>query len=204
MADLATQFPASPSFVSVGFRINTPSQTSETYSGKVRRAGLGVSYYTWEVKYPQLTPVDAGTVTGYISQALGMQFSFEIILPEISYSKAVNQTTNTPTNVGTAAIGSTSVTITGCGANKNVLAAGDFFKFSTHTKVYMCVSPCTSNGSGIATLYFSCPLQSSVGPGATVKITAVPFTAILAEDQQSFDVGFGGMTSMTLPMREVW
>jgi len=204
MADLATQFPASPSFQGVNFKINTPTQTSESYSGKIRRVGLGVSYYTWEVQYPSLTPLQAGTVTGFISQALGMQFSFEIILPEISYSKALNQTTEEPFINANADIGTTNVTLLGCGASKNVLAAGDFFRFNNHTKVYMCVSPCISNSSGQAQLFFSCPLTSAVPTTTRLKINAVPFTAILAEDAQSFEVGYGGITSISLPMREVW
>ena len=204
MADLATQFPASPSFQGVNFKINTPTQTSESYSGKMRRVSLGVSYYTWEVQYPSLTPLQAGTVTGFISQALGMQFSFEIVLPEISFSKAINQTLDEPFINANAAIGTTNVTLLGCGANKNVLAAGDFFRFNNHSKVYMCVSPCISNGSGQATLYFSCPLTSAVPSTTRLKINAVPFTAILAEDAQSFEVGYGGITSISLPMREVW
>lgn len=204
MADLATQFPTNPSFQGVNFRINTPTQTSESYSGKMRRVGLGVSYYTWEVQYPNLTPLQAGTVTGFISQALGMQFSFEIVLPEISYSKALNQTTLEPIVSSTTAIGATNVNLSNCGLNKNVLAAGDFFKFNNHSKVYMCVSPCISDSNGVATLFFSCPLTSAVPVTTRLKITAVPFTAILAEDAQSFDVGVGGITSLSLPMREVW
>jgi hypothetical protein len=91
-----------------------------------------------------------------------------------------------------------------CGVSKNVLAAGDFFKFANHSKVYMCVSPCVSNSSGVATLFFSCPLVSAVPNNTNLTITNVPFTAILTEDVQKFDVGFGGITTMSLAMREVF
>jgi hypothetical protein len=210
MADLATNFPTSPSFNAVNFKINTPSQITESFSGKIRRVGLGISYYSWEVKFPNLTGLEAGSITGYISQALGQQFSFQIILPKISYTKITAatvggaQTSNTVVVSGTMARGSTSVTLTNCGANKNVLAAGDFFKFNNHSKVYMCVSPCVANGSGVATLYFSCPAVTSVPSSTQLTITAVPFTAILAEPEQSWDTGYGGITTMTLAMREVW
>jgi len=208
MADIATNFPSpangGPDFQAVNFRINTPSQISESFSGKVRRIGLGISYYSWEVRFPQLTAVDAGTITGYLSRALGQQVSFNIIIPEISYSKSPNQTANTPGVAATSARGSISVTLNNCGATKNVLAAGDFFKFNNHSKVYMCVSPCISNSSGVATLFFSCPAVTNIPGGTNLTITAVPFTAILDEDQQSFDVGYGGITTMTLSMREVW
>jgi hypothetical protein len=204
MADLASQFPSTPSFTAVNFTINTPSQISNTLTGKIRRIGLGVSFYSWEVKYPPLIPLDAGTVRGFVAQALGPQFSFEIILPEISYTNLPNQTANTPVLSSAAAIGSTSVSLTNCGANGWVLAAGDYFKFANHSKVYQCVSPCQANAGGTATLYFSGPLVSAVPTSTQLTITATPFTAILASNEQSFEVGYGGMTNMSLSMREVW
>ena len=79
MADLATQYPASPSFQSINFTTNTPTQISNTMSGKLRRVGMGVSFYSWEVSYPSLNRLDAGTVKGFLAQALGPQFSFEIV-----------------------------------------------------------------------------------------------------------------------------
>jgi hypothetical protein len=204
MADLATPFPASPSYQSVNFKINTPTQTTESFTGKVRRTGLGVSFYSWEIKYGNLTPQQYGTVAGFVARTLGQQYSFEIILPKISYTKAANQTTFVPTLSAAASVGATSVSLTGCGAGKNVLAAGDFFKFTGQPKVYMAVDNCVSNGSGVATLYFSCPLQTAIASGTSIVIDAVPFTAILAEDMQQFDVGIGGITSVSLQMREVW
>jgi hypothetical protein len=210
MADLATNFPTSPEIQSVNFKINTPSQISESFSGKIRRVGFGISYYSWEIKYGNLTPLEAGSITGYTSQALGQQFSFNIILPKISYTKITAQssggaqTTNTVVTSGSSARGSTSVTLTNCGANKNVLASGDFFKFNNHSKVYMCVTPCVANGSGVATLYFSCPTVTSVPSNTQLTITAVPFQAILTDPEQMWDTGYGGITTLSLSMREVW
>jgi hypothetical protein len=210
MPDLATNFPSSPEISSVNFRIITPGQTSESLSGKIRRINFGVSYYAFEVKYSNLTPLQAGSITGYLGQALGQQFSFNIILPKISYTKITAasaggaQTTNTVITSGSSVRGSTSVTLTNCGANKNVLAAGDFFKFNNHSKVYMCVSPCTANSSGIATLFFSCPSVTNIPSSTQLTITAVPFQAILDEPEQQWDTGIGGITSISLSMREVW
>lgn len=204
MSDLATQYPTSPSFESINFTTNTPTQITNTMSGKLRRVGLGVSFYSWEVKYSQLTRLEAGTVKGYLAQALGPQFSFEILLPKLSYSALTNQTASVPRSSSTAAIGSTSVALTNCGANAAVLAAGDYFCFANHTKVYQCVSPCTANSSGVATLYFSGPLVKAVPTGTNLIITAVPFTAVLATEVQEYETGIGGMTTMSVSMREVW
>jgi hypothetical protein len=204
MADLATQYPTDPSFISVNFTTNTPTQISNTMSGKLRRVGMGTSFYSWEVRYQNLTRLQAGTVKGYLSQALGPQFSFEILLPTISYSALGTQTGSVPRTSGSTAIGATSVSLTNCGANGKVLAAGDFFKFNSHSKVYQCVAPCTANGSGVATLYFSGPLVQAVASNVSLTITAVPFTAVLAEETQEWEAGVGGITNLAVTMREVW
>jgi hypothetical protein len=204
MADLATQYPLSPKFTAVNFKINTPTQTTETFTGLQRRIGLGVSYYTWEARYNNLTRLETGTVTGYLAQTLGPQFSFEIIIPEISYTKLTDQTANTPTLTANMAQGATSFSVTGCGANAKVLAAGDFFRFNNHTKVYMCVSPVIASAGGTATIFFSGPAVRAVPSGTGVKITAVPFTCILDEEAQEWETGIGGFTSLSISMRETW
>jgi hypothetical protein len=204
MADLATQYPASPSFESINFSTNTPTQITNTMSGKLRRVGLGVSFYSWEVKYPQLSRLDAGTVKGYLAQTLGPQFSFEIVLPRLSYSALTTQTASVPRNSSAASIGATSVPLSNCGANASVLAAGDYFKFNNGTKVYQCVSPCTSDSGGNATLFFSGPLVAAVPLNTNLTITAVPFTAVIANEVQEFEAGYGGLTTLSVSMREVW
>jgi hypothetical protein len=203
MSDLGG-FPTTPSFQTVNLKLNTPTQSTETFSGKTRRVGFGVSYYTFTVRYPDLTPRQAGIVQGFVARAFGPQLSFDVILPRISYSKFADQTTSLPYTVGATARGAKQVNLTNCGSNKNVLAAGDVFKFAGQDKVYMCVADCVSNSSGNATLFFSGSLIESVPSNIPLTITAVPFTVILESDQQEWDVGVGGMTSMELPMREVW
>lgn len=204
MSDLAYQFPTNPSFTSINFKTNTPTQMTNTMSGKLRRVGQGISYYSWEVKYPQLTRLEAGTVKGFLAQALGPQFSFEIVLPKLSYSALETQTSSVPRVSSAAAIGSTRVTLSNCGTSAQVLAAGDYFKFNNGTKVYQCVSACTADSSGNATLYFSCPLVAAVPYATNLTITAVPFTAIIAGEEQEYEVGVGGMTTLSVEMREVW
>lgn len=212
MADLATTYPTSPAPSQVDFSLVTPSQVTETNSGKVRRTGYGVSYYRAKLTYPPMTPLEAGTIKGYLAQTFGPQLSFEILLPKISYSSLTNQTANTctvgSTNSGIGAtntVGAKVVQLTGCGNTKAVLAAGDYFKFSNHSKVYMCVSPCTSDSSGNATLYFSGSLTNNIVNGSTtLTITAVPFTMILDGDLQEWTVGNGGITNISVSMREDW
>ena len=203
MADLATRWPDEVGFNAVNFQINTPTQISETFCGKIRRVGLGVSYYSWEVQYPNLIALDAGTVMGYVAQTLGQQFSFEIILPAVSQTSLPNQTSNTPSTSTTASTGATSVSLTNCGADAQVLAAGDVFKFANHTKVYMATAPVVASAGGTATLFFTSPLLSAVPSGTNLNINNVPFTAILEDDTQQLSVGLGNIyTGMSFNMRE--
>jgi hypothetical protein len=205
MADLPTRYPNSPGMTAINFRLNTPTLTSETLSGKFRRVGMGISYYSWEAQHQNLSPLLAGEVKGYLAQCLGPQFSFEIILPQESFSNLnALQTSSTPQTSQSIAIGSKQVTLTNCGANGRVLAAGDFFKFANHSKVYMAVSAVTANSSGNATLFFTSPLVQAVPIGTNLTINAVPFTAVLADSEQEWTTSYGGFTNMSVPMREVW
>lgn len=204
MADLASSFPTDPSFNAVGFQANTPTLATTTFSGKTRRTTYGHQFYEWEVKYPQLVDRQAGIVLGFLAQTYGPALSFEITLPEISYSKSNNPPSSTPATNGSVNAGVKQVDLTNCGANKEVLYVGDFFKFDNHSKVYQAVATCTSDGSGNATLYFAGSLVNAVPSGTDLTVTAVPFTAIALSEAQQFDVGVGGMTTMSIKMREVW
>lgn len=205
MADLSTAWPDTVGFTAVNFRLNTPTQVSETFTGKIRRVGLGVTFYSWEVVYQNLQRIDAGTVLGYVAQAQGPQFSFEIQLPFISTTNVPNQTSNTMRSQGAYSQGDTSITIDGAGANEQILAAGDFFKYDNHSKVYMCAAPCVANSSGVAELFFTSPLVTAVPNNTALTITDVPFTAILEDTETEYSVGIGGIVNeMSFNMREVW
>ena len=193
-------YPSSPSFQAVNFKINTPTLTTMTNSGKSRRVGQGHSYYSFAVKYGNLTRYDAGPIVGFVAQQYGPLESFQIVLPELSYSKVGNQTTATVTTSSAYAAGVDQVNVSGVEAGKNLLRAGDFFKFSNHSKVYMCTVTWTVG----TPLYFSGSLVKDVPSGTQIVYNAVPFTVILENGIQQYDVGMGGMTSMSLDMRETW
>ena len=125
-------------------------------------------------------------------------------MPEVSYSKSNNPPSTTPATTTSYAAGAKSVALDNCGANKEVLYSGDYFKFANHSKVYQAVATCTSDGAGAATLYFAGSLVTSVGNDTNLTITAVPFTAICSNDVQKFDKGIGGLTSISVDMRETW
>lgn len=193
-------YPASPSFNAINFKINTPTLVTQTNSGKSRRVGMGHSYYSFTVKYNNITRYDYGPIAGFIAEQYGPLESFQIVLPELSYSKVGNQTSTTVTTSAAFAAGVDNVTVTGVASGKNLLRAGDFFKFSNHSKVYMCTTTWTSGNP----LYFSGSLVKDVPSGTSLVINAVPFTVLLENNVQQFDTGVGGITQLQLDMRETW
>lgn len=207
---MAGTYPLSPVFEAVNFKINTPTVMTETVSGKVRRVGMGHSFYTFSVQYPTLSRYQAGPVMGFVAQQYGPLESFQIVLPELSYSKVGNQTTTTVTVTGGTdalagggtgyAAGKDDVAVAGVAAGKNLLRAGDFFKFANHSKVYMCAVSWTAGQN----LFFSGSLVKDVPNGTQLTITAVPFTVILDGEVQELDVGVGGLSKINLDMRETW
>jgi len=204
MADVAQTFPTSPGFQTVDFSTVTPGITTETNSGKLRRSNFGHSYYTFTVRYPSLTYDQAQTIQGYINQTQGQVNSFEIVLPKISESRA-NNASATATLLTDYNAGARRVTVTGLSNGDEVLKAGDYFKFSNHTKVYQTVSTVTANAAGQADIDFGGMLVSTVYSGnVTVDRSSVPFTCVIETENVDVSYNAGGITSIALEMREVW
>ena len=203
MADIATQYPTSPTYNVENFETITPAITSDTNTGRIRRAAFGHSYYQFEVNYPTLTYSEAQSVRGYVAQLAGQLSSFEIVLPRLSQSRA-NNASVTITVSANANAGARTCTITGAGNTVNVLKAGDYFRFSNHTKVYQCVSDVTSNSGGAANINFGGGLVTSVTTDATVIRSNVAFTVILNEDISTVSFGAGGLAELAFKMRETW
>jgi len=204
MADLAGYYPTTTAPNSVEIKPITPTQTTQTFSGKTRRTGYGGQYYELTLRYGQMSPLAARPIQGFLAQAFGPQLSFEIILPEISYSASPVPPITTVRTSAAAVKGAKTVTLTNCGANKTVLVGGDYFKFNNHSKVYQATNTILSDASGNATLYFAGSLVADVALQEPLVIDAVPFTMILANPNQSYTVGIGGISSMNVEMREVW
>ena len=195
-------FPTSPSFEAVNFNVNTPTLTSDTISGKRRRVGMGHSFYTFTVKFPNVTEVDMGSILGFVAAQYAGLESFQIALPNISYSKnafiKAGTTNGAVTTSGATARGSNVVAISTVTSGQ-FLNAGDFFKFANHGKVYMCTENYTTG-----TLKFSGRTVEDVPSGTAIVYNAVPFTVVLENEVQQYSVGIGGISTMSLDMREVW
>lgn len=204
MADLAGYFPTTTAPNQIEIRPITPTQTTQSFSGKTRRTGYGGQFYEMKLNYAPMTALQHRPIQGFLAQAYGPQLSFEIILPQISYSASENPPSTTPSVAGGLTKGAKTVGITNCGANKTVLVGGDFFKFNDHSKVYQATNTIVSDGSGNATLYFAGSAVQDIAGGVGLTITAVPFTMILTQNNQSYITGSAGIANFQVEMREVW
>jgi hypothetical protein len=204
MADLAGFYPTTTPPASVEIRPITPTTTTVSFSGKTRRSGYGGQYYEMKLSYAPMTALQHRPIQGFLAQAFGPQLSFEIVLPEVSYSASLLPPTTTVRTSAAMALGAKTVTLTNCGANKTVLVGGDYFKFNNHSKVYQATNTILSDGSGNATLFFAGSAVAAVPSNTNLTITAVPFTMILTTPQQNYTVGIGGISQMTVEMREIW
>jgi hypothetical protein len=213
-------------FQAIEFKINNPNQTTESLSGKMRRVGMGISFYSFTVKYPMISRLKMSTLMGFLSQTQGPLYAFDIVLPSISYTKLSNQITGNVTVTGgsdTWTENGTSKTgyktgrgiITVSGANGNLFAGGDVFRFSNDLnypgddannvdcKVYMATNAVTISG-GTGTVYFTGGLVDNVPNGTLITYTAVPFQVIIPNGEQVFHHGQGGLGSLEFDCREVW
>jgi len=201
--NMAGTFPQQPGFTTTNFKIINPAQTSSTFGGKMRRAGMGTSFYTFTLQFPPMTRQQAGPIIGFLSAQYGQLESFQVLLPEESYPRA-NYTGATP-RVGLQALpGVKQVTVSNVSPNQTILRSGDFFKFQSHSKVYMAIADCTANAGGVATLNFAGSLVRGVAVNESIIVTAVPFTVMLSNDVQEYEIGVDRTYMLELDMREIW
>lgn len=117
-----------PSFTSTNFRLVTPVQTSTTFGGKMRRVGIGTSYYTFTMKFPPMTQTVARPLIGFLGSQYGMLDSFQVYLPIESVPRA-GFSGAAPTVSQNYDAGVRQIVIS-AEANSTVLRQGDFFKFT--------------------------------------------------------------------------
>lgn len=206
---MAGLYPQNPGFESVDFQINTPSQTVESFNGIQRRIGMNIQFYTFTARYNNVTRRDFLTVQAFLSRQSGPVDSFQIILPEISYSRGVNRAlAGIPlVRAPGAKAGEKTMEITGLTPNVNeILRRGDMIRFNNafHTKCYMLVDDVNTNSQGQAVLNFSGGLVRDVPAGTQLIYDAVPFTVCLDSAVQEYSVSYGGISTMEVGFREVW
>jgi hypothetical protein len=181
-------FPSTPTTRSVSISSQQNTIVSTTVSGRRQARQIDGQRFKLALLFPVMTRSEFAPILAFIMKQRSQLESFQ-------YTPATMASTNgLATGVisvaGAISAGVTSCSIDGMGNNlTGVFKAGDFFRFTGQSKVYMCVADVSSNGSGAGTLTFEPPLRTAVSDNAVIIYSNVDFTVGLTNDVQEFRVG---------------
>jgi hypothetical protein len=134
-----------------------------------------------------MTRTEFAPINAFIMKQRSQMESFQYVPPTID--DALGVATGTISVNGAISAGVTSVAIDGmANSTSGVFKAGDYFRFTGQTKVYMVMSDVSSNGSGEGTLTFEPPLRDNVADNAVLIYSNVDFTVGLTGDIQEFNI----------------
>jgi len=171
--------PTTPKFSSLKFRTKNFNLKSESVSGRLQVRAIGGQRFEFTAVYPPMTRADFAPLFAFAMKQRGMADTFTVTPTKISNNSAA--ASGTVTTSGSTASGATATTITGL---TGTLKAGDFFKFATHSKLYMITADRAGNGS----LAFEPPLIVTVSTGSGITYTAVPITVRFNGDVQEYSL----------------
>ena len=87
--------------------------------------------------------------------------------------------------------------------NKIAIKAGDYLKFASHDKVYMCMADATANTAGEASITIEPALRVSPPDQNTITMGSVPFNVALTSGAHEFATGVGGLFTYEVDFEEV-
>ena len=172
------------SFDAINIKSEQRTLVSTTDSGKTFRRQVDGQRWSFTVSYPLMPRSTFAPIQAFIIKQRSQKEDFTITFP--SYLNAQGNE-NTTINVnGVHAVGDTTIDIDGFDAyGAGRLKAGDFIKFSGHSKVYMIMADGTSS-SNASTVTIEPPLTTALANNETVTYDSVPFTVYLNSDVQEF------------------
>jgi hypothetical protein len=181
-------FPSSPTPRDVAISSNQNTIVTTTASGRRQARQIDGQRFRLRLRFPVMSRSEFAPIIAFIMKQRSQMESFQYVPPTIDDPLGV--ATGTILLNGSITAGVTTCTIDGMAVSTNgVLKAGDFFRFTGQTKVYMCVEDVDSNGSGEGTLTFEPPLRSNVSNNNVIIYGNVDFTVGLTGDIQEFTIG---------------
>jgi hypothetical protein len=178
---MAGTFPISNSkFSTMGIRTSQDTIITITDSGKKLSRQIDGQRFGFTAQIITAKRSDVyGELMAFIMKQRSSKENFTIVPPEIEDARG----TASGTPNGTASAGAVSITIGGSATG--TLKAGDFIKFSNHSKVYMVVED--QNDISTGTLTIEPPLITAVS-STDIQYDNVPFTVYLTNDIQEFGI----------------
>lgn len=197
--------PTTPKPAGIEVRSHQPTRVSIAHSLKRQVRTGGAQRWSIKVSYPSMPRASFMPLWGFLLGQDGQYGTFTmtaagLLVPLGSWG-------GVPTVNGALAVGAVTGALDGLTNNiTGVGKAGDFFKFSGHTKVYQLTAAFDSNGSGqAAAVLFRPALVAAVADNETITSASVPFTGALTSDTNSFPAAPGAIVpSFELDFIEVY
>jgi len=181
-------FPSSPVPRDVAISTNQNTIVTTTASGRRQARQIDGQRFRLRVRFPIMTRAEFAPINAFIMKQRSQMESFQYVPPTID--DALGVASGVISVNGAISAGVTSVAIDGmANSTSGVFKAGDYFRFTGQTKVYMVMADVSSNGSGQGTLTFEPPLRANVADNAVIIYSNVDFTVGLINDVQEFRVG---------------
>ena len=198
---MSGQFPTSPVANSANIRSLQRTIVSVTTSGRKLARQIDGQRFSITLDFPPMTRSEFAPIKAFVMKQRSQLNNFTVIPPIVSNAQGVASTTIS-TNASISA-GATTCTVDGMTVSTNgILKAGDYFRFTGQTKVYMAVEDLNADGSGEGTLTFEPPLRTLVADNTVVIYDNVDFTVTLVNDVQEYNLGVQGYYSYEIDVAE--
>ena len=180
-------FPSSPTPRDVAISSNQNTIVTTTASGRRQARQIDGQRFRLRLRFPIMTRAEFAPINAFVMKQRSQMESFQYVPPTID--DALGVASGVISVNGAISAGVTSVAIDGmANSTSGVFKAGDYFRFTGQTKVYMVMADVSSNGSGQGTLTFEPPLRSNVADNAVLIYSNVDFTVGLTGDIQEFNI----------------
>ena len=186
---MAGAFPiSSAKFESLGIKSIQKTIISKSVSGKKLARQIDNQRFGFTARVITAKRSDVyGELMAFIIKQRSGKENFTIVPPEIKNARG--SANEVITNNGAITSGATTFTLNNASVNSvnGFLKAGDYFRFTGQSKVYMIVENVNTNESGVvSTVTFEPPLISNVSDNTVIIYDNVDFTVHLTNDIQEF------------------
>lgn len=200
---MAGTFPSSPAASDIQVQSIEPTLVSTTISLKRQVRSRGGQRWMLNVSFPPMTRAEFAPIYAFSVKQKGQYETFTYVPPTISTTRGSSG--ETPVVNGAISAGAVTANVDGLTAStSNILRAGDFIKFSDHTKIYMVTDDMSSDGSGDATLNFHPAATEAIPNNATITIASVPFTVSFQDDVREYGTNYTNLYSYEINLIEVY
>jgi len=181
-----------------------PVRVNTAISGRESRSQISSQYWRIQTTLKTLSEAETRVMLALIATSKTSLNTFTVTPPFATNASSYSATISCPSG---GSVGVQSITVRS-GTNPSgatPIAAGEFFKFAGHNKVYLAtgdLSLVLTSGNFEGTLSFYPSLQTAVAINEVVTYTSVPFTTRIASDP-GIEYGLELFGGMQLDLKEV-